>query len=752
MKYAKPARTRALSILMMGLLVLPATAPAAERELSSAVGLNEPWVKSIEVAQQGDFDKATEQINKIAAEGDLSPKASAWLHDWLAAESARMQLTAADEQKYVEWAQKWHKEGKYPRALGWAYQAMLNSTDKDAFRESPWLTSLREDAMAEAAGLREEHEWKDAHAIYYSLSLIFEDDKQIDDLRQQMLEQARVDEVYKEDTGWRDQLEGIDPKMVEDALWRIDQKYVEEADFKTMMQDGYKMLLLLADSPSLAEQFPSLSGDRGREYSARIERKLDQIGRTDSLSYREAKLLFRRALDINKETVQLPQELVVREYMDAALQGLDEFTSMIWPYDFAEFEKHTRGDFIGVGIQIRNKYNPDLKDNEILVVTPLEDTPAYRAGIQANDVITAVNGKPLLGVLVTKAVNMITGPLGTEVTLTIRRTLDSGKEVTMDVPLKREVINIQSVKSAKRLAGDEEKWDYMLDPEMHIAYIRIGSFQENTIDQLREALSQAKAQGMRGLILDLRFDPGGLLKAAVEVAELFLGKGDRIVSTRGLRSAEWPIDAERNGPYKDLPLIVLTNESSASASEIVAGALQDHKRAITLGERTFGKFSVQNLIQLMHSDAHLKLTTARYYLPSGRSLHREKGSKEWGVAPNVEVPIVPKELAKIIYMRRDAEVIGAVKTHSEDEIDEPMKPRGDDTAEDATTNGANATTQAAEAEDAEQDETDENNRPNRDPQLDTALLIMRLHLLDDQSGQIAAGTPAVPATEGVSNN
>ena len=366
-----------------------------------------------------------------------------------------------------------------------------------------------------------------------------------------------------------------------------------------------------------------------------MERKLRQIQAQDELTYREALMYFRRALDINEETARLPEAMIVREYTDSSLEKLDEFTSMIWPSDYREFEKHTQGNFIGVGIQIRNKYNEDLKDTEIVVVSPLEDTPAYRAGIQADDIITKVNGESLVGIPVTKAVTKITGPKGTTVNLTIRRTLENGEQAELDIPLRREVVEIQSVKSLARSQSDEQQWDFVIDRKMGIGYVRINSFQENTVSQLAEALREAADRGMRGLILDLRYNPGGLLKSAVQMAELFLPEGARIVSTKGLRSKEWPVDAEINGRFKDLPLIVLINDASASASEIVSGAIHDHGRGLVIGQRSFGKFSVQNLIRLMHSQAHLKLTTARYYLPSGKSLHREEGATAWGVEPDI---------------------------------------------------------------------------------------------------------------------
>jgi carboxyl-terminal processing protease len=229
-----------------------------------------------------------------------------------------------------------------------------------------------------------------------------------------------------------------------------------------------------------------------------------------------------------------------------------------------------------------------------------------------------------------------------------------------------------------------------------------------------------------------------------------------------------------DGEFRDVPLIVLVNEYSASASEIVAGAIKDHGRGTIIGERTFGKFSVQNLIPLLRSgEAHLKLTTAQYYLPSGRSLHREESSEEWGVDPDLVVKLVPKEVSKVIRMQRDAEVIGAVKPEDDPERSAEPEAEKDQTAEEPAVEGdarkdetskgapdskaadspdASATDEAtpgdqedsgAVGEDAaeqEEEELEENNRPDRDPQLELALLVMRVHLLDSDAPQVAHGT------------
>jgi carboxyl-terminal processing protease len=724
-----------LTAVCVGMLAPIAAADLGPR---APIAFTAQWSQAIKAVNEGKVDEARTVLNNIAEHSGDPAKARTWVEDWLTEQLKRRELTQADYTEYVGRAHKDIAKQDWPHALKWTYWSLLNTAEKEAFRQLDWVVKLRSDVMAAAIKLHDNNEWRDAHELYYALGLIFEKDKQIDKLRRECLEHARLDAIYKDEKDWAESLEGITHDMFHESLYRIDQKYVVEGDFRKLTISGYEELLLVADSPAVQKLCPTLKDDRGKEFVRRLTKRLEQIKSETKLSMRDARDEFNRALEINRQTAQVPEAILVREYAGAALEQLDEFTTIIWPYEFREFDKHTRGDFIGVGIQIRNKYSAELKDTEILVVSPLEDAPAYRAGVLAEDVITKVNGKSLVGIPVTKAVSMITGPLDTTVTLTLKRTKDNGEIVEWDVPLKRDVVRIQSVKSLARKTGDEERWDFVQDKDFGITYVRVGSFQDNTVAQLRTALSDAQAQGMHGLILDFRYNPGGLLKAAVEMAELFLPKGARVVSTKGLRSKEFPQDADSDGAFKDVPMIVLVNESSASASEVVSGALKDHGRALILGERTYGKFSVQNLIQLDNSDAHLKLTTARYYLPSGRSLHREEDAKEWGVGADVEVALVPKEQTKIILMRRDADVLGAVKTKSEKELDEPVAP----TDADANSNGV---------ADAEEELPDPNNRPDRDPQLETAMLLMRLHLLNDSGLRVAEHKPMVPVGEKVEN-
>lgn len=300
------------------------------------------------------------------------------------------------------------------------------------------------------------------------------------------------------------------------------------------------------------------------------------------------------------------------------LETLDPHSAFMPPEVFKEMQVETQGSFGGLGLEIT------VKDHQLTVVAPIEGTPADRAGIQAGDRILRIDGQPTKDMTLMEAVRKMRGPQGTQVTLTIFR--DELKE-PFDVTLTRETIEVKSVKSQD--LGDG------------IAYVRIVSFQERTSKDLQKAMEQLGKNGTTALVLDLRNNPGGLLNQAVHVADLFLEKGQLIVYTVGrVKGQDLRFVAEGKNGMPKIPIVVLVNHGSASASEIVAGALQDWKRAVILGTPTFGKGSVQTVIPLTDGSG-LRLTTARYFTPKGRVIH---GS---GITPDILVePPKPERLAK----------------------------------------------------------------------------------------------------------
>ena len=291
------------------------------------------------------------------------------------------------------------------------------------------------------------------------------------------------------------------------------------------------------------------------------------------------------------------------------LRSLDPHSSFMDPESYREMQVETSGSFGGLGIEIT------IRDDVLTVVAPIDGTPAWRAGIQPGDRIVKIEGLATKDMSLADAVKKMRGPKGTKVTITIVR---EGTKEPFDVSLTREVIQVQSIKAQELEPG--------------IGYVRIRQFQERTAPDLVAAVEKFDKGGqLAGLILDLRYNPGGLLSSAVEVSEEFLGDGKLIVYTEGrVRNQNMRFTAHAKQAITDVPLVVLVNQGSASASEIVAGAIQDHGRGVVLGTQTFGKGSVQTIIPLSDGSG-LRLTTARYFTPKGRSIHGK------GITPDIVI-------------------------------------------------------------------------------------------------------------------
>ncbi len=340
------------------------------------------------------------------------------------------------------------------------------------------------------------------------------------------------------------------------------------------------------------------------------------------------------------------------------LSELDPFTNYIPPAHEEEFDKLLNGTFRGVGIRMA------ARDGKVTVVTPTDGSPAELAGIQAGDVITKVNDEPITGVPLDEVVKRVTGKIGTQVKLTIQR-----DDQTLEFNLTRQEITLPTVMGYSRKT--DKSWNYYVMEDPKIAYVRISQFDSNTFEELKRALEGVPATadaparpglmatGMKGLILDLRFNPGGQLEQATNIVNLFVKEGV-IVTTRGRNRPEDIRRANGVGTLPIFPMIVLVNDQSASASEIVSGSLKDNHRALIIGQRTFGKGSVQEVIPLDNNSGELKMTVAYYYLPSGRLVHRKKGATDWGVEPQIIIPMdEDAETALRDHMEQQEEIHGA---------------------------------------------------------------------------------------------
>lgn len=344
---------------------------------------------------------------------------------------------------------------------------------------------------------------------------------------------------------------------------------------------------------------------------------------------RDSLKLFATVLEMVRQDYVDGEKLSYQDLIQGALKGmlstLDPHSEFMEPEKFQELKKDTQGEFGGVGIVIQ------MKDNFVTVVSPMEDTPGHKAGIFSGDRIIKIDGKSTEKIVLGDAVKKLRGAPGTEVTITIFR--PSSKQVK-DFKLKRAVIKVDTVKD---LSG---KRDFPLG-DNHIGYIRLTQFGEQTGHDLEEALKKLDKQGMAGLVLDLRNNPGGLLDQAVEVCEKFLPRGQLVVSTEGrVSSLKHEYKASGRDRHPNFPMVVLVNNGSASASEIVSGCLQDLKRAIIVGDQTFGKGSVQSILPLKDGSA-LRLTTAKYYTPSHKVIH------EKGITPDILIPMTDEEEADL---------------------------------------------------------------------------------------------------------
>ena len=368
--------------------------------------------------------------------------------------------------------------------------------------------------------------------------------------------------------------------------------------------------------------------------------KVDKKASTKNANTYEMLNLFGDVMERAKNSYveEVSDEQLIEAAINGMLTSLDPHSSYMDGKDFKYMSEQTKGKFGGLGIEVT------MESGVVKVISPMDDTPAYKAGLKPGDYIISIDDESVVGMSLNDAVDRMRGKIGTKVKLTIRRF----NEKPFDVTIKREEIKIQSVKTS--IKGED------------VLYIRITSFSEDVDTAISKAVKDAEKKykdKLKGIIIDVRNNPGGLLDQAVNVSDLFLDKGE-IVSTRSRNEEDTVKYTAKPGDIaKGLPIVILVNDGSASASEIVAGALQDHKRAVILGEKTFGKGSVQTVIPLDNHGA-MRLTTARYYTPSGRSIQVN------GIVPDIIVKPSKVEEIENNFELSEGEYKNALKNDSED--------------------------------------------------------------------------------------
>lgn len=351
------------------------------------------------------------------------------------------------------------------------------------------------------------------------------------------------------------------------------------------------------------------------------------------VAYEKMKLLAKVLVKIREVYVD-EDKIDFQHLLYGALRGmlnsLDPHSQFLDEDMYKDMREETSGEFGGLGIVI------GVRENLLTVISPIEDTPAFRAGVISGDRIIEIDGEPTDGMSLQEAVKQLKGPPKTKVTIKIMRT--EPREIKK-IDIIRDIISVPSVKDVRML-------------EDNVGYLRIVQFNEQTERALYDGVKSLLKQGMTALVVDVRSNPGGLLSVAIEVSQAFLPKGSLIVSTRGRGDVNQLYTSKGSRHFTDFPMVLLVNRGSASASEILAGALQDHKRAVIVGERSFGKGSVQTVLQLEDGSA-IRLTTAKYYTPNGRMIHDK------GIDPDISVYMSPESFQKIVLSRTSEELNGS---------------------------------------------------------------------------------------------
>ncbi len=552
-----------------------------------------------------------------------------------------------------------------------------------------------QEAIDRAAEFEVEGKWLDAYTnCYYWLQSVDPNNEGYSDYADHLLDKATVAMAF-EDSPCETSTErftGIKKEMFIRSVEWLDTHYVTLVDYDKMAAEALKRCELLAEVLSSSARFADASKTAGGGDSILAEGLLDSTKlavwsevltvekveakkaskQSDGLGKREFLRIFENVLSFNKETIGLPQNVLISQFSEAAMSALDPYTVIIWPRQIQDFEQMMTNEFMGIGVEISKR------KGLLTVSSLLLDTPAFNSELDAGDVIEAVNGLETKDMSLACSAKKIKGRAGTKVDLRIRRPSEdkSAEDKVFELTITRARITVPTVRGWQRT--NSGKWLHMIDNENKIGFVRLTSFSSDTASGLERVLGRLEAQGMRGLILDLRWNTGGLLDSAVDVANKFIDSGVIVKRKPGFGRASDPTKTKTEyalgkGTHPNYPIVILTNESSASASEIVAGALADEKyeRATLVGARTHGKGSVQGITGYPRDRAQLKYTMAYYHLPSNQRVEskdavREQGRSDWGVGPDVEVELTSDELKKMFEVQRSNDVLVRADHNEED--------------------------------------------------------------------------------------
>ncbi|TVQ63615.1 MAG: S41 family peptidase [Phycisphaerales bacterium] len=697
MQHRKMTRWRSTVALGAAALMTAGVAIAGAAEAGEGRGgeprLSEAWAQSVWTLARDNRGAALEQALRdvpeapVAGMDEIRLQSSRLLDRYAQRDARQAEQVAEARAAMADHLTRWREEGSnlaIGEALRSAVELSLLVEEKDHLLREPQVQELIRIAERAARDAESSGDWLVASELFYRLHVLLEEQRTYHDDSMRQSKRLAMLRLYVPERFWelrnarrlaedqsplppynavgdsyRDKIAGVDRGVISRALQRAADGHVEGATMASLLEGGLNAVETFATTADLAAAFPRLGDQRAvKQFTDGLTRERAKIaGSPMRLGVSESNNLLNNVLELNRRTLGIPEEAILHAFGNGAMGQLDEFSAIIWPDELARFQRSIDGAFIGVGIQIQMDELFNIK-----VVTPIEGTPAQRAGIRAGDLIKKVNGEVTAGFTLDQAVDLITGPAGTRVVLTIEREDANGVPREIEVPIVRDRIELRTVKGWRKDGVAEDDWDWFIDSSRGIGYIRLTQFTENTTRDFDHAVVEMKADGLRGLILDLRYNPGGRLDQAVNIANRFIDDGP-IVTVHDAADRRLNSERARRGraTLQGIPVIVLVNENSASASEIVSGAIQDYATqgridAIVLGDRTFGKGSVQNVWPLGPVSA-MKLTTQYYKLPLGRLIHRRPGDVTWGVEPDLIVKMLPSQMLESLEIRLSADVL-----------------------------------------------------------------------------------------------
>ncbi len=680
-------------LLLVGLAPSIFAGPSIAQPQADAAATVESW--SGQVWHSADGGSEQDLLAKLESIAQADPRAAEYLQKSIDEFKAHLAQREQKRQESIDKASteldEFLAKGDDPISLSEALRVgnelEMLMPSRDEFLNQPRVVQLVSTTERVAREKAEQGDWLIASELYARLDLLFENEDRYKAERRDLDMRLIQISMYSPKTfaemrndrrvaagedpfpaynpigdSWEIKIADVRMQTVLQAITRT-YNHVDDIPLSDVLVSGLTAVETLANTPELGSVFAGLADEKARTdfineidaIRARLVDRAQPVTRHDI--YNVAESLIRA----NAMTVNIPGSALAHEFGNGAMGALDPYSQIIWPDELARFERATRGEFVGVGISIQL----DEAQN-IMVVTPLEGSPAQRAGVRPDDLIKKVNGQSTVGFTLDQAVDVITGPKGTSVKLTVERRNENDEPFSVDFELVRQVIELPTVKGWEKVGVGDDDWNWFVDPEAGVGYIRLTGFSEKTTAEFDRAIRAMRVQGLNGLVLDLRFNPGGLLDQAVEIASRFVNDGlivrteDGAGRTRDQQSARRVSDAVN---VSDIPVVVLINEGSASASEIVSGAIQAHAeegkiRALLVGRRSFGKGSVQNVFPIPGDENTLmKLTTQYYKLRTNHMIHRRPGATEWGISPDLTVDMLPDQEMEALLLRRDADVL-----------------------------------------------------------------------------------------------